>query len=215
MHKYLLLLTVIILSLNVQAKDDRFEYALHSFENEHYSVSFSMFYELSKEGTPSASAMLTSHYNEGLGVIKSESKAMAYLGLAVMQMDNYNPELGYQAGLMFLRINKLSIALEQLKTAAKYKHPLAPYEIAKMKLVGLEEQVFEAAMWAMVALSYGSDDAQELASIVESLLGIQISQVKQMKEDWFEDNSAENLKKEIKKMKKTVRAMGLLKNIQE
>jgi TPR repeat protein len=205
--------TLVALSLNVYAEDDRFEYALFSFENENYGVSFSMFVELSREGVPSASAMLMSHYEEGLGVLQDSTKAMSYLGLAVTQMDNYNPENGYQAGLMFLRINKLSVALEQLKTAAKYKHPLAPYEIAKLKLAGLEEQVLEAVMWAMIAGSYDTKEAASLRSIVESLLSVQGTQALQMTEKWFEDNSAEMLRKEIKKMKKKVKLLGLLKGI--
>ena len=206
---------LVALSLNVHAEDDRFEYALYSFENENYSVSFSMFVELSREGVPSASTMLMSHYEEGLGVVQDPTKAMSYLGLAVTQMDNYNPENGYQAGLMFLRINKLSVALEQLKTAAKYKHPLAPYEIAKLKLTGLEEQVLEAVMWAMIASSYDTEEAQSLSSVVENLLGMQGAQALQMTEKWFENNSTERLRQEIKKMRRKVKLMGLLKNIQE
>lgn len=211
--KFICLLTTTVLSLNTQADEDLFYYALKSYENQRYGVSFGMFSELSKEGIPSASTMLMSHYEGGKGVVQDSTKAMAYLGLAVTQMDNYNPENGYQAGLMFLRINKLSVAFEQLKTAAKYKHPLAPYEIAKMKLEGLEEQVFEALMWAMIALSFETEEAESLQPVVESLLSVQGAQALQMKDTWFEANNAERLRKEIKKMKKRVKAMGILKNI--
>ncbi|MCS5591109.1 MAG: hypothetical protein NZ775_01110 [Gammaproteobacteria bacterium] len=213
MLKLFFLQTLVVLSFGVHAGDDRFEYALHSYENERYSVSFSMFLELSNEGVPSASAMLIPHYNEGLGVEQNENKAMAYLGLAVTQMDNYKPEFGYQAGLMFLRIEKLSLALEQFKTAAKYKHPLAPFEIAKLKLAGLEGEVLEATMWAMIALSYETDEAETLELVVQRLLGIHRGDALQLKESWFKDNSAENLKKEMKKMSKRVKSMGLLKSI--
>jgi TPR repeat protein len=211
--KFIFLLTATLLSLNTQADEELFYYALKSYENQKYGVSFGMFADLSKAGFPSASTMLMSHYEEGLGVVQDSTKAMAYLGLAVTQMDHYNPENGYQAGLMFSRINKPSAAFEQLKTAAKYKHPLAPYEIAKMKLVGLEDQVLEALMWAMIAHSYETESSASLQSIVESLLSVQGAQALQMKENWFEANSVENLKKEIKKMRKMVKAMGLLKNI--
>jgi len=209
------LLTATLLSLNTQADEELFYYALKSYENQKYSVSFGMFADLSKAGLPSASTMLMSHYEEGLGVLQDSTKAMSYLGLAVTQMDNYNPENGYQAGLMFLRINKLSVALEQLKTAAKYKHPLASYEIAKLKLAGLEEQVLEAVMWAMIAGSYDTKESESLRSMVENLLGVQGAQALQMTEKWFKDNSAEMLRKEIKKMRRKVKLMGLLKNIQE
>ena len=204
-----------MLSLTVQAGDDRFEYALHSYENERYSVAFSMFLDLSKEGVPSASAMLVPHYNKGLGVEINPTMAMAYLGLAVTQMNNYNPEFGYQAGLMLLRIGDQSLALEQLKTAAKYKHPLAPLEIAKLKLAGLKEEVLEATMWAMIALSYETDDAKKLESEMQSLLQIDRSDAQGLKEAWFRDNSAENLSKEMKKMNKRVKLMGLLRNLPE
>ena len=200
-------------SLPIQADDDRFEYALHSYENEHYSVAFSMFLDLSKEGVPSASAMLAPHYDKGLGVESNPTLAMSYLGLAVTQMSNYNPEFGYQAGLMFLRIGDHSLALEQLKTASKYKHPLAPLEIAKLKLSGLKEEVLEATMWAMIALSYETDEAKKLESEIQSLLQIGLNDAKGLKEAWFRDNSEENLHKEMRKMSKRVELMGLLKNL--
>ena len=213
--RFICLLIATLLSLNTQADEELFYYALKSYENQKYGVAFGMFTDLSKAGLPSASTMLMSHYEEGLGVVQDPTKAVSYLGLAVTQMDNYNPENGYQAGLMFLRINKLSVALEQLKTAAKYKHPLASYEIAKLKLTGLEEQVLEAVMWAMIADSYDTEEAESLQSIVESLLDVQGVQALQMTEKWFETNSTERLRKEINKMRKKVKLMGLLKNIEK
>lgn len=70
-------------------------------------------------------------------------------------------------------------------------------------------------MWAMIAGSYDTKESESLRSMVENLLGVQGAQALQMTEKWFKDNSAEMLRKEIKKMRRKVKLMGLLKNIQE
>ena len=94
---------------------------LDAYENSRFAESFQVFSQLSSEGNPSASAMLIHHYDGGLGVEPDPAKGLPYLALVVNQMDNYSPELGYQTGLMFLRLEDSTSAMQMLETAARYK----------------------------------------------------------------------------------------------
>lgn len=201
-------------SVSVVADGNRFYDALSHYEKQRYNESFDTFFQLSKEGVPSASAMLIKHYDEGLGVTSDPVKAMSYLGLVVTQMDNFNPEYGYQIGLMFFRLGEVSLALEQFTTAAKYKHSLATYEVARYKLNELEPQILEASMWAMIATSYGSAEAETLRPIVQNLLNDKLlKEALQLRKQWFEANSSENLKKEMDQLRQVIETMGILTDV--
>lgn len=111
-------------------------------------------------------------------------------------------------------MGEVSLALEQFTTAAKYKHSLATYEVARYKLNELEPQILEASMWAMIATSYGSAEAETLRPIVQNLLNDKLlKEALQLRKQWFEANSSENLKKEMDQLRQVIETMGILTDV--
>jgi len=190
-----------IFSTSTNASDILYLSGLDAYENSRFAESFQVFSKLSSEGNPTASAMLIHHYDGGLGVEPDPAKGLPYFALVVNQMDKYSPELGYQTGLMFLRIGETSSAMQMFVTSARYKHPDAAYEIARLKISELEPQLIEAGLWMKVAYDLGSDKADTLRSTFDKMLTSEQGKIAfQKAAQWHEDNSPEKLRQEFEQL---------------
>ncbi len=203
-----------IFSTSNYASDKLYLSGLDAYENSRFAESFQVFSQLSSEGNPSASAMLIHHYDGGLGVEPDPAKGLPYLALVVNQMDNYSPELGYQTGLMFLRLEDSTSAMQMLETAARYKHPEAAYEIARLKIAALETQMIDAGLWMKVAYDLGSDKADNLRSTFDKMLSREQGKIAfQKAAQWHEDNSPEKLRQEFEQLKIMIESLGQVTDI--
>jgi TPR repeat protein len=209
MKRFFLLPLLFILSTMSYAGDTLYLDGLIAFENNRFSESFQIFSKLSSEGNPSASAMLIHHYDGGLGVEPDPSKGLPYLALIINQMDNYSSELGYQTGLMFLRLGEASSATEMFELAARYKHPEAAYETARLKIAALEPQLVNAGLWLKVAYDLGSDKADSLRPLFDNLLTSEQGKIALQKAvQWHKDNSPEKLQQEFEQLKIMMESLG-------
>jgi TPR repeat protein len=203
-----------IFSAPTYASDKLYLEGLIAFENNHFAKSFQVFSKLSSEGNPSASAMLIHHYDGGLGVEPDSTKGLPYLALVINQMDNYSPELGYQTGLMFLRLGETSSATEMFEISARYKHPEAAYEIARLKIAALEPQLIDVGLWLKVAYDLDSDKADSLRPIFDKLLTREQGKIAMQKAvQWHKDNSPEKLRQEFEQLKIMMESLGQVTDI--
>ncbi|MCS5650484.1 MAG: hypothetical protein NZ820_14250 [Dehalococcoidia bacterium] len=209
MKRFFLLSLLFIFSTMSNADDKLYLDGLIAFENNRFFESFQIFSKLSNEGNPSASAMLIHHYDGGLGVESDSSKGLPYLALIINQMDNYSSELGYQTGLMFLRLGEAPSATEMFELAARYKHPEAAYETARLKIAALEPQLVNAGLWLKVAYDLGSDKADSLRPIFDNLLTSEQGKIALQKAvQWHKDNSPEKLQQEFEQLKIMMESLG-------
>jgi TPR repeat protein len=179
MKRFFLLSLLFIFSTMSNADDKLYLDGLIAFENNRFFESFQIFSKLSNEGNPSASAMLIHHYDGGLGVEADSSKGLPYLALVINQMDNYSSELGYQTGLMFLR------------------------------LAALEPQLINAGLWLKVAYDLDSDKADSLRPIFDKLLTSEQRKIAMQKAvQWHKDNSPEKLQQEFEQLKIMMESLG-------
>ena len=206
---FLIILLSFGLTTTPYADDKLYLDGLIAFEGNRFFESFQIFSKLSNEGNPSASAMLIHHYDGGLGVEPDPSKGLSYLALVINQMDSYSSELGYQTGLMFLRLGETSFAMEMFEMAARHRHPEAAYENARLKIAALEPQLINAGLWLKVAYDLGSDKADSLRPLFDNLLTSEQGKIALQKAvQWHKDNSPEKLQQEFEQLKIMMESLG-------